>query len=211
MIYLFIGEDNFSKDTRLKRLKEEYFTRKSEQFNLDVLYAQEVSLRELQEKLLRLPFKAKKRLVVVKDSQRLKEEIKKFLLSYARKPYPHVVLVLDIQKYLFKDGFTRQMSQASRVIRFRESAKLDAFALSRAIEGGKAHYCLDILRQILEEGEKPEQIMGGLRYVWDQDIRRPQKTKKRLRLLLDCDIAIKTGRLKAQMALERLVTQLCCF
>lgn len=211
MIYLFIGEDNFSKDTRLKRLKEEYFTRQGEQFNLDVLYAQEVSLRELQEKLLRLPFKAKKRLVVVKDSQRLKEEIKKFLLNYARKPYPHVVLVLDIQKYIFKDGFTRQMSQMSRVIRFRESAKLDAFALVRAIEGRKAHYCLDILRQILEKGEKPEQIMGGLRYVWDQDIRRPQEVKRRLRLLLDCDIAIKTGRLKAQMALERLVTQLCCF
>jgi DNA polymerase III delta subunit len=211
MIYLFIGEDNFSKDTKLKRLKEEYLTRQSEQFNLDILYAHELNLKEFQERLLRLPFKAKKRLVIVKDSQRLKEDIKKFLLSYARKPYPHVVLVLDIQRYIFKDSFTRQMSQMGRVIRFRESAKLDTFALSRAIEGRRAHYCLDILRQILEKGDKPEQIMGGLRYVWDQDIRRPKEARKRLGLLLDCDIAIKTGRLKPRMALERLVTQLCCF
>ena len=211
MIYLFIGEDNFSKDTRLKRLKEEYLSRQTEQFNLDILYAQELGLKEFQERLLRLPFKAKKRLVVVKDSQRLKEEIKKFLLTYARKPYPHVVLVLDIQRYIFKDEFTKRMSRMGRVIRFRESAKLDTFTLSRAIEGRKAHYCLDILRQILEKGQKPEQIMGGLRYVWDQDIKRPQEARKRLRLLLDCDIAIKTGRLKAQTALERLVTQLCCF
>lgn len=211
MIYLFIGEDNFSKDTRLKRLKEEYLTRQNEQFNLDILYAQDLNLKDLQEQLLRLPFKAKKRLIIIKDSQRLKEEIKKFLLAYAGRPYPHAILVLDIQRYIFKDSFTKQMSAVARVIRFREAAKLDAFALSRALEGRKAHYCLDILRQILEKGEKPEQIMGGLRYVWDQDVRRPKEAGKRLRLLLDCDIAIKTGRLKPQMALERLVTQLCCF
>jgi len=211
MIYLFIGEDNLSKDTKLKRLKEEYLDPQSEQFNLDILYGQEVNLKEFQERLLNLPLKAKKRLVVVRDSQRLNGEIKKFLLSYARKPYPHIVLVLDVQRYSFKDEFTKRMSQMSRVIRFRESAKLDTFALSSAIESRKIHNCLDILRQILEKGEKPEQIMGGLRYVWDQDVRRPQETRKRLRLLLDCDIAIKTGRLKAQMALERLLTQLCCF
>ena len=211
MIYLFIGEDNFSKDTRLKRLKEECFSRQSEQFNLDILYGQEINLKEFQEKLLNLPFKAAKRLVVVKNSERLKEEIKKFLLSYAGKPYPHIVLVLDIQRYSFKDEFTKRMSRFASVIRFREAAEPDTFALGRAIESRKIHNCLDILQQILEKGEKPEQIMGGLRYVWDQDIRRPQEARKRLRLLLDCDIAIKTGRLKAQMALERLVTRLCCF
>jgi DNA polymerase III delta subunit len=211
MIYLFIGEDNFSKDTKLKRLKEELLPRQTEQFNLDILYGQEINLKEFQERLLSLPFKAARRLVVVKNSQRLKEEIKKFLLSYARKPYPHIVLVLDIQRYSFKDEFTKRMSPLSHVIRFRESAKLDTFALSRAIESRKIHYCLNILQQILEKGEKPEQIVGGLRYVWDQDIRRPQEARKRLRLLLDCDIAIKTGRLKPQMALERLLTQLCCF
>lgn len=211
MIYLFIGEDNLSKDTRLKRLKEEYLPRQTEQFNLDILYGQDTNLRELQERLLRLPLKAKKRLVVVRESQRLKEEIKKFILSYARKPYPHVVLILDSPRYNFKDAFTKQISGLARVIRFRESAKLDTFTLSHAIDSRRIHQCLDILRQILEKGEKPEQIMGGLRYVWDQDIRRPQEARKKLRLLLDCDIAIKTGRLKAQMALERLVTQLCCF
>ena len=211
MIYLFIGEDNFSKDTRIKRLKEECFSRQTEEFNLDILYGQDTNLKGLQERLLRLPFKAKKRLVVVRESQRLKEEIKKFLLSYAQKPFPHVVLILDSQRYNFKDEFTKRMSRTSRMLRFRESPEPDTFALSRAIESKRILQCLDILRQILERGGKPEQIMGGLRYVWDQDIRRPKETRKRLRLLLDCDIAIKTGRLKAQMALERLLTQLCCF
>lgn len=211
MIYLFIGEDNFSKDARLKKLKVEYLPRQTEQFNLDILYAQDTNLKALQEQLLRLPLKAKKRLVVVRESQQLKEEIKKFLLSYARKPYPHVVLVLDSQRYSFKDEFTKRMSQMSRVVRFRESAQPDTFTLSHAIDSRSVHQCLDILRQILENGGKPEQIMGGLRYVWDQDIRKPQEARKRLRLLLDCDIAIKTGRLRAQMALERLVTELCCF
>ena len=60
-VYLFIGQDSLSKDIRLKKLKEEFLDPQTQYFNLDVLYARELNLKDLQERLLCLPFKAKKR------------------------------------------------------------------------------------------------------------------------------------------------------
>jgi DNA polymerase III delta subunit len=66
-----------------------------------------------------------------------------------------------------------------------------------------------VLGQLLREGERPERILGGLRYSFEQGNLVPQQARKRLRLLLNCDIEIKTGRLKAGLALEKLILSLC--
>ena len=64
-VYLFIGQDSRSKDLKLKRIKEELLPAAITDFNLDVLYARELNLVELQEKLLSLPCKAEKRIIVI--------------------------------------------------------------------------------------------------------------------------------------------------
>jgi DNA polymerase III delta subunit len=66
-----------------------------------------------------------------------------------------------------------------------------------------------VLNQLLKKGERPERILGGLRYSWENSIATPLETRRRLKALLNCDIDIKTGRLKADFALERLVVSLC--
>jgi len=52
--------------------------------------------------------------------------------------------------------------------------------------------------------------MGGLRYAWERGVH-PAEAKRRLRLLLECDIDIKAGRIKPEFALERLIVRLCAF
>lgn len=206
MLYLFIGQDASSKETKLKQLKQECFSADVGQFNLDVLYAKELGLKELQEKLLSLPVRAQKRMVVIKGAQGLKEDVREFILSYAKEAQPKIILLLDIDRYDFKDTFIKSVTKYAKVLRFRESLTLDTFALSRAIDLKKADYSLKVLSQLLENGEKPERILGGLRYSWE---RKPEARRK-LKALLNCDIDIKTGRLKAPFALERLVVRLCC-
>lgn len=209
-VYLFIGEDPLSKDLRLKKLKEEYLTQDTEYFNFETLYAKELNLTALQEKLLCLPLKSKKRIIVIKDAQDLKEDIKGFLLKIAESPYPKIVLILDINKYLPYDNFIRQISRHSQVFRFKESPHLDAFILSRSIDSKKAGYALWVLNQLLRNGEKPERILGGLRYSWENRVASRLQVRKKLKVLLNCDIDIKTGRLKPAFALERAVISLCC-
>ena len=60
-----------------------------------------------------------------------------------------------------------------------------------------------------DKGEKPERIMGGLRASWTRYPADPLSLKKRLKILLQCDLDIKTGRIKPVYALERLIVNLC--
>jgi DNA polymerase III delta subunit len=209
MVYLFIGQDSLSKDIKLKSLKQEFLPKELEQFNLDTLYAKELTLRVLQERVLSLPFKAKRRVIVIKEAQDLKEDTKEFILKYVKKPEAAVILVLDIDRYDRRDEFLNSIYKYAKVFRFSERVQPDAFTLNRQISLRRADYALRVLNQLLKDGERPERILGGLRYAWERDVRSPAEMRKRLRLLLKCDVDIKTGRLKPNFALERLVVSLC--
>ncbi|MDD4939013.1 MAG: hypothetical protein PHE18_09040 [Candidatus Omnitrophica bacterium] len=209
-VYLFAGQDPSSKDASLNKIKEEISCGNDLHFNLDVLYARELTLKDLQEKLLCLPLKSKKRLVVIKDALNLKADVKEFISRYVKKPYPQAILLLDMDKYPYKDEFIKKISPCVRVLRFKEEAHPDAFVLGRAIDLKKAPYALSVLRQLLKSGEKPERILGGLRFSWENRVKDAAQSRKRLAALLGCDIEIKTGRLKPEFALEKLIINLCC-
>lgn len=208
MVYIFSGQDSFSKGIKLKKLKEEFLAKDLEDFNFDILYAKDLKLAILQERLLSLPVGAKKRIVVIKEAEALKIDAKEFLLKYVKKPQPSTLLVLEINSV---SDFLNEISRYAKVFRFQAAAQLDAFVLSRQIELKKTDYALRVLNQLLEKGERPERILGGLRYSWQRTTPDPIKLRNKLKLLLNCDMEIKTGRLKAPIALEKLVVQLCGF
>lgn len=209
MVYVFIGDDIFSKEIKLKAIKEEFLQAEVAQFNFDILYAKELTLRNLQEKLIYLPVKNPKRILVIKEAQGLKEDAKEFLLKYVKAPFKQLILILDIDRQASLDEFISRIYKYARVIRFRETKRLDAFALSRQIGLRRLDYALRILNQLIQDGERPERILGGLRYSIERDTAGPLEATRKSRLLLNCDIDIKTGRLKPHFALERLVIQLC--
>jgi len=216
-LYIFIGQDIVSPDgssrkaATLKSIKEKFLDKAAEDFNLNTLYSKELSLKGLQERILSLPVNTRKRILIIKDAQELKDEIKDFILKYVKNPHPSIVLILDITGSLPKDSFLKDVAGYAQLFRFKEEARVDAFVLSRAIDSRRADYALNVLRQLLDSGERPELIMSALRYVWEKDLVRPLERKKKLKLLLTCDIDIKTGRLNPQFALERLIISLCGF
>ncbi len=209
MLYLLIGQDVLSKDIQIKKLKQEFLARGFEQFNLDIVYAKELTLRELQERLLCLPVKSPKRLIVIKEAQGLKEEVKEFILKFVAKPNKQLILVLDITLRNRQDEFINRIYKYAKVLHFEEIVPPDTFTLSREINLKRPDYALRILNQLLKNGEKPEMILGGLRYSWERDNLSSLERRKRLRVLLNCDIEIKTGKLKALFALEKLIVSLC--
>ncbi|MEW6102111.1 MAG: hypothetical protein AB1481_07475 [Candidatus Omnitrophota bacterium] len=209
MLYLFIGEDRPAKDLQIKRLKEQFLAKGLEQFNLDTLYAKDLSLKELQEKFLCLPVKADKRVIIIKSAQNLKEESREFLIAYAKKPARSVIAVLDFDRYERRDNFVRAISAYAKIIRFKDAPQVNTFSLEREISLGRKEWALRILSELLKNGERPERILGGLRYAWENSVRETQGTQRKFRLLLNCDLEIKTGKLKPVFALEKLVLDLC--
>lgn len=210
-VYLLIGQDVLAKENQLKKIKQEFLPLQLQDFNLDTLYAKEVNLADIQERFLSLPIKSAKRIIVIKDAHSLDEECRDFLLAFSKKSAKELVLVLDFAQYDYKDEFIKGISAGACVLRFKEAIKPDTFALNRQIELRKADSALCLLNQLLKNGEVPERILGGLRYAWEKQDIQNLSARKKLKLLLNCDLEIKTGRLKPAFALEKLIVSLCGF
>lgn len=208
-VYLFLGHDTVSKDQSLDRIKKEILPPSSQEFNLDIVHGRDTALKDLQEKLLLLPVNAPKRILVIRQSEQLKEESKKYLISYCARPNPTTVLVIDFHGSAYKDAFVSGVSRFAAVMRFREERRSTVFDLARAIDARQAQASLQILHSLLQEGEKPERILGALRSSWERTMSQKQELAKRLRLLLVSDVDIKTGRVKPAFVLERLIVSLC--
>jgi DNA polymerase III delta subunit len=210
MIYLFLGQDSRAKNAQLRKLKEQFLPRESAEFNYSALYGKGLTLKDLQENLAFLPVNSPQRILVIKDAQSLEEEPRAFLLRFAQCHPKETILVLDVEDDRKKDGFVSDLSRYARVQRFQPAArKLDAFALGDAVANGSPAAGLRVLSQLLDGGERPERILGGLRYSLEKERLSPADFRRRLKCLLACDIEIKTGRLKPQFALEKLVVKLC--
>jgi DNA polymerase III delta subunit len=207
-VYLLTGPDSPSKDSTILQIKEQFLPAHLQDFNFDRLYASDLRLKDLQERFLTLPVKAKKRVIVIKNAQKLSPEIKKFILDYLQQPAPHLVLVLDMDTVAYKDAFVRDLARQTRTY-VNEEPRLDTFVLIRQIESRKVGLALGVLRQLLDKGERPERVLGGLRHAFENKTHNSLATRKQLRILLTCDIDIKTGRLKPEFALEKLVVDLC--
>lgn len=209
MIHLFVGQDNLSKDKRLNQLKQENLPKNLEHFNFDVLYAKDLKLNLLQEKLLFLPVQLKQRIVVIRGGEALGQEIKDFITVFAKENRENIILVVYLDNYSSNKEFISGLLHHAEVSRFQEEVVLNTFDLSRQIESRKAAASLKILKQLLKNGERPEKILGGLRSSWERNLKNTLELKNRLKLMLSCDLDIKRGRLKPAFALERFIINIC--
>lgn len=208
MVRLFIGQDTVSKDAALAQLKQEILPAASA-FNLDTVYGRETGLKKLQELLLFFPFDNNPRLVIVRNAHELKDDAKEFLLKYIKAPHERLVLVIDVERNVARDPFLEGLKSGAKTVYFKEERPVTVFDLARAIEIRDGRESLVVLNRLLFEGEKPERLLGGLRASWQKRVVDPRELERRLRLLLECDVNIKTGRLKPALVLERLVIGLC--
>ena len=211
MVYLFVGEDEFSKGVKLQKIKQEFFPPQLEPFNFEILYSKNLDLRTLKTRFFLLPIKARQRLILIKDAPALRPDIKRYLLTLIKKPPSHLSLILDARRIDRRDQFFNQISGLVKLINFRQSKQINAFTLAEQIIQKRTKPAMRLLRQLLLQGERPEKILGALRYQLHGERLSIFERKKKLIFLLNCDIDIKTGRLKPDFALERLLIRLCYF
>lgn len=210
MIYLFIGEDELAKTEKIQSFKKQLFPPELEPFNYEVFSAKELTLPLLKEALSRLPVSAKGRLLVIKDALKLKDEIKECLLDRLKHWPETITVIFDLSRPPQEENkFLSGLLKASRAIHFKAKEEVNAFGLARAMERKQAESALNILLELFNAGEKAERIMGALRYQFAKPSLNPEERKKKISLLLDTDMNIKTGRLRPEFALEALIVKLC--
>lgn len=94
-VFLFIGNENYLKEKAISELKSSLLDRSSRELDYKVFYGSEASAREILDYAATPPFLAEKKLVVIKDFEKLADEDKSRLIAYITKPAKFTCLVLD--------------------------------------------------------------------------------------------------------------------
>ena len=93
-VYFFFGEDDFLKDARMRELVEAAVDPATRDFNLELRRGNELDAESLDSLLSTPPMLAERRVVVVRDVDKLKKDARKLLDAYLKRPAPDTVLLL---------------------------------------------------------------------------------------------------------------------
>ncbi len=218
-IVLILGDDATSKDDKIFLLKKRFTDciPATKEFNIDDINAQGLNINNLGQILARLPLESKKRLLIIRDVDRLSEKVASYFLEFitnSKNTYLQLLLCTSQDK---RASFNRLIKSLEGIkivqkIHCRKRRKMRVFDLARnIIDYANAANCLSILKQLLLEGTRPPQVLGGLFWYWNNTLGEngPRNWKNDLDLFLDTDLKIKTGKVSADLALELLVVRLC--
>ncbi len=112
-IYLFSGEEDFLQEEVLKKLKAYLLSSETADLNYQLFYGREAKGGEITETASTLPFTSEKRLVVVKEADRLGVSDKEEVIRYAQAPSPSTCLVLMGSKFDRRGRFYKSGKEVS--------------------------------------------------------------------------------------------------
>ncbi|MBU0700482.1 DNA polymerase III subunit delta [bacterium] len=105
LVYLFAGPEEYLKEECIEIIKGQLFSQgDSIELNLQIVYGDNVQASTIINACRIMPFGAKKRLVIVKNFQKLSQEDKKQLTPYLKSPVSHACLILITDKIEKKAG-----------------------------------------------------------------------------------------------------------
>jgi len=117
-VYLFSGEEEYLKEDALRRIKEALIKPEFLQFNYDLLSGKEISGTELLNKLLTLPIGQGKRLIVIRDAQKLNPSVKERIIEYLKNPSQDACLVLWTPKVDLRKRFYATIEKQGKSVTF---------------------------------------------------------------------------------------------
>ena len=97
-LYLFYGNDDHLKSESIDLLYQKYMKKSAEDFDYHVLYGDEVNSSQIMDYLQQPPILNKKKLVVVKNFDKLSRSDKNKLSDYADDPIKSSILLLKAEK-----------------------------------------------------------------------------------------------------------------
>ena len=117
-VYLFSGEEEYLKGDALRRIKDTLIKPEFSQFNYDLLAGKEIEGTELLNKLLTLPAGGGKRLILIRDAQKLNPSVKEKIIDYLKNPSQDACLILWAPKVDLRKKFYATIEKQGESIAF---------------------------------------------------------------------------------------------
>jgi len=212
MIYLLTGNDKPAKEQKIAEIKTKYLP-SDDALKLDyqLLDGQKCDPAELKKSLIALSALSCKRVVLIQSSEKLSDQNKEIILNFACTAHDHVVVILNADSVSAKNNFFKKLASSAEVIHYGQGiTKSNVFDMTRAMENRDCTGALKLLNTLLDDGNHPLQIMGGLVWFWGKSKNRllADNFNKGLLALQEADLSIKRSRIKPDYAVEIVVTKL---
>lgn len=112
-VYYFYGEDSYTLNAALKTIEEETRPLLSSDFDKEVFYGENKTLNEIIDAALSFPFSSRKKLIVVKEAEKIKD--KKLLKDYVQAPADFTTLV-----FIHNGSITNLTSEPFKTLQEKE-------------------------------------------------------------------------------------------
>lgn len=120
-VYLFLGIENALKEEALRELKDKTLAGGSPDLNYNVFYSDQFEPHVFQDVVNTRPFLSPARFVVIRDIDKLPEEARDQVMSYAKDPSEETILVMtaDIQpREASSNSFLSELSGHAKIRNF---------------------------------------------------------------------------------------------
>ena len=119
-VSLFIGQDSYLIDDAVKKISAAMLDKSSIEFDYKLLYGAETDAAEILSYANTAPFASSKRVVVVKDFEKLSSDDKSRIVSYARTPFESTCLILESRE----DSVQKECADLARFADIRKTGNL---------------------------------------------------------------------------------------
>ncbi len=212
MIYLVVGQDHSAKEQKISEIKAQTLSSpESLSFDYQTLHGYKLDNDTLKKALMALPVVAKTRVVVIRQAQELNAAQKTLIAQIYEKAKKALILIFEAEVLDDKDSLFKKFDRAMKVFSFSPKVRPNAFQLVDEILLKHEVKALKLLDELLENGDHPLHVIGGMLWKWKNARSRipAEKFKTGLVAFGQADFNIKRSQLKGEHALEVLVVKLC--
>jgi DNA polymerase-3 subunit delta len=183
--YLVVGEETFFKDEFIQNIKARFLDTSHTEFNLTSFSAKNPGIDDVLATSRTPPFLGKKRVVVIRDVDKLSPRGKELILTYLKHPSKTTCLVLESSKAMMGNDFLNAVSRYVTVIKaghlsgqavgnwikknvasYRKSITSDAVDLLRELAGGNLQIVATEIEKIVSFiGDTKEISVGDVEMV----------------------------------------------
>ena len=154
-LLLFVGSEDFLKEEALKRLKKSQLPKEGQNIDYHLFYADQTDLSLMIDTLTTFPFASGKKLVLIKDIERLPVTHREPLLKYCQSPLKSTCLVLETSLSDKRDKFLLAISRYAKVVNFkplrsRENITVWIRERARIKEAEIEKRAVDLLREVFQ-------------------------------------------------------------
>ena len=120
--YLFYGENDFQKNKIIEKIKSGLVSEELKELNFRIFYADEIydDISPVLDFAMSFPFMSDKKLIVVKEVDKITNPILEKFLYYLEKPADFTCIIFTAKKPDFKSKFYNYIKKVGKAIYFRQ-------------------------------------------------------------------------------------------